>query len=214
MLNKLLEGLLSLDLNQEISRLISRYGYDAVNEAIVNQGKKPKKGRRSITDWPEIFPIVSEDALSWLAGQDPFGHRTNYSIAKQIADKLPEHRRASTQDRIERKLRKNRILLTLMRAVYVSRDGYPYADYIRALEELLKIDPSEVWTDSLNGVRSRLGEYEAKFGSAPPPEYSIVAVETCLQNRGAHEEQPLGTSSAKGLGALFAFNAHKRGNCN
>lgn len=88
MLNELLKGLLGLDLDQEISRLISRYGYDAVNEAVVDQGPKPKRGRKVIEDWPEILPIISADALSWLAGQDPFRERSNYSIAKQIADKL------------------------------------------------------------------------------------------------------------------------------
>ncbi len=214
MLNELLKGLLGLDLDQEISRLISRYGYDAVNEAVVDQGPKPKRGRKVIEDWPEILPIISADALLWLAGQDPFRERSNYSIAKQIADKLPEHRRVSTQDRIERKLGKKRVLLTLARAVYISREDYPYVDYIRALEALLKIDPCDPWRNSLNAARRTLAEYEARLGSLPPSECSIIAVNAQLQNIGADETQRLAVSNSKGLGALLAFNARRGGKRN
>jgi hypothetical protein len=82
MLNELLKGLLGLDLDQAISRLIARYGYDAVHEAVVNEGPKPKRGRKVIEDWPEILPIISADALSWLAGQDPFRERSNLTSYK------------------------------------------------------------------------------------------------------------------------------------
>lgn len=167
--------------DDDIRRAITRYGADAVKEAIKRQAK-PKRGRKPEKDWLELREVIEADARAWLAGGDPLSSRSNYSIAKDFADKNPGHSHPATMKRIERKLVQKRAWMTFVTAENFSRAGYPHAVYIRALEELSKVDSHPVWASILDGARSKIADYEAKMGEPPPAELSMDEVESAGRN--------------------------------
>src|SRR3546814_20858378 len=89
--------------DDDIRRAIARYGADAVKVAVKN-ATKAKRGRKKEPDWPELREIMEADAREWLAGNDTFTTRSNYSIAKELSERNPGHSIVSTHKRIERKL--------------------------------------------------------------------------------------------------------------
>lgn len=99
--------------DDDIRRIIARYGTEAVKQA-VKRVTKPKRGRKPEKDWPELREVIESDARDWLAGGDPFSSRSNYSIAKDFADKNPGHSHPATMKRIERKLVQKRVWMTLV----------------------------------------------------------------------------------------------------
>ena len=121
--------------DDDIRRIVTRYGAEAVKEAVKRE-TKAKRGRKPERDWPELREVIEADARDWLAGGDPFSSRSNYSIAKDFADRSPGHSHPATMKRIERKLVKSRVWMTLVVAKNISREGYPYAEHIRALDAL------------------------------------------------------------------------------
>src|SRR3546814_11670708 len=104
--------------DDDIRRAIARYGADDVKVAVKN-ATKAKRGRKKEPDWPEPREIMEADAREWLAGNDPFTTRSNYSIAKEIAESNLGHSIVSTNKRIERNHYRgqyNRRWLALVRA--------------------------------------------------------------------------------------------------
>lgn len=167
--------------DHDIRRAITRYGADAVKEA-VKRATKPKRGRKPEDDWLQLREIIEADARNWLAGGDPFSTRSNYSIAKEVADKNPGHSHPATMKRIEGKLRKNRKSRTLAIAHQLSWEGYPYSAHVRACEALIKLDTHPVWVSIVETVKSQLADYEAKFGEPPPSDMSMKEVEDAGRN--------------------------------
>lgn len=171
----------------DIQRAIARYGSDAV-KAAVRSLTKPKRGRKPEKDWPELREFIEADARDWLAGEDPFATRTNYSIARAFAEKNPGHSAVSTHKRIERKLAKkpyDRRWFTLVVAENLSRDSFPHAQHIRALKALAQLSHdagSKTWESSLKSALLTLADYEAKNGAPPPAELSMDAVESASRH--------------------------------
>lgn len=177
--NKPRMDLVGPTVDDDIRRAIIRYGADAVKEAVKSQ-TKPRRGRKPEKDWPELNEILKADAIDWLSGGDPFSTRSNYSIAKKFADNNPGHSHPATMKRIERKLVQKRVWMTLSFAERFSRDGYPHAVYIRAVEALTAVEPA--WTFFRDRAKSNIADYEAKKGVPPPAELSINEIEEAARN--------------------------------
>lgn len=197
----------------DIQRAITRYGADAV-KAAVRSLTRPKRGRKPERDWPELREVIETDARDWLAGGDPFSDRTNYSIARDFADKSPGHSAVSTHKRIERKLAKkpyDRRWFVLVAAENLSRDGVPHAQHIRALEALAQLSHDaggEVWQTSLKWARLAISDYEAKIGTPPPAELSMKAVKDAARNALLSLTKPTSRGGMFGLaGALPASDS-------
>ena len=168
--------------DDDIRRAIARYGPEAVKEAVMRQ-TKPKRGRKPEKDWPELHDVLRADAKSWLEGSDPFASRSNYSIAKDFADRNPGHNYAATMQRIERKLRSDRIWMTIATAHGVIWDGYPHAAHIRTLEAMEKLSAHPHWPKVLNRARRDIADYEAKYGCSPAQELSMKEIEDAVIRR-------------------------------
>ncbi|EZP74917.1 hypothetical protein BV97_04655 [Novosphingobium resinovorum] len=160
----------------DVQRLISRYGREAVKAAIKSQAK-PKKGRKAEQDWPELKDVLEADARLWLEGGDPFTARTNYSIAKAFADRNPGHSHPGTMKRITRKLLQRRIWMTLVTAENLSRDAYSHLAHLRALERLMEKDPRPIWDASLADAKACIASYHSKHGRMPRSEMTMRDVE-------------------------------------
>lgn len=158
--------------DDDIRRAITRYGKAAVKEAIKRQTAS-KRGRRPEKDWPELREQIDADARDWLQGGDPFATRSNYSMAKDFADRKPGHSYPATMQRIERKLGKSRVSITLVTAMNLSREDYPHAAHIRALEALSQTDAHPIWADLLENAKSELADYEARNGEPPQAHLSM-----------------------------------------
>ena len=168
--------------DDDIQRAIVRYGEEAVKAAVKN-ATKPKRGRKAEPDWPELRAVFHADALVFLSGGDPFKTRSIYSIAKDFAERNPGQSPISTHKRIERKLTKGpyeRRWWTLVTAESISRTGFPFAVYLRALEALSELPPEskpELWAYSLDRAKTAIADYEEREGNPPPANMSFRAVE-------------------------------------
>jgi hypothetical protein len=195
--------------DDDVRRLIWRHGADAVKAAVDKQ-TKPKKGRKPELDWPELLPVIEADARVWLSGGDPFSSRSNYSIANGFASRKPGQSHTATQKRIERKLGAKREFMTLISAMRMSRENYPYMAHIRALQALSQAHPDEVWKSTLAGAHRAVADYEAKIGTPPPPDFSLTQIEELLNNFRFVLEGQAGEPVQGGLGVLTAFNVSSR----
>jgi hypothetical protein len=195
--------------DHEIRRVISRYGADAVKDAVKRQ-TKPKRGRRPEMDWPELTEVIELDARELLAGGDPFSTRSNYSIAKGFADKNPGQSHPATMKRIERKLFQKRRNFALAIAQTLSREGYPYAVHIRALEALIEAGAHPVWTMTLDQAKSDIADYEAKKGEPPPAELSMAEVEDAARNVLLSLAVPEKSGGLLGLLSPYAPNSERQ----
>lgn len=170
----------------DIRRAVQRYGAEAV-KAAVKEATKGKRGRPREPDWPELRDVIEADALQWLAGGDPFAARSNYAIAKDFAERNPGHSVVSTHKRIERKLSRgpyDRRWFTLVTAENLSREDFPYAVHLRAIEAVASLpDPfiAEVWQSLLRRALSTVADYEAREGYPPDPSMSFRQVEEAVQ---------------------------------
>ena len=181
-------GLIGPDVDDDIRRAITRYGADAVRKAARRLTTR-KRGRPLGNDWAFLRDVLTEDAKDWLAGGDPFNTRSNYSIAKDFAERNPGHNSPSTVRRIQRKLTEkpyDRIFRTLIYAENISEENYPHGDHIRALVELIKINDHSAWKLALKNVKSEIADYEAVVGELPPEHFSIKQVTNAAHN--AHLE--------------------------
>lgn len=165
----------------DIWRAINRHGVKAVREAIEKLApSKRRRGRPRNNDLTELRSFYEADAGAYLAGRDPFHERSNYSIAKDIADKKPGQSHQSTMKRIQRRLKAkphDRRWHTLVRAVSKGRENHPYSAYVRALTALCEIDTHEVWRGRLAEAERDLEAYMAKTGQPAPSDLSMKNVE-------------------------------------
>ena len=166
--------------DDDIRRTITRYGALAVKDAVKLQ-TKAKRGRKPVADWHELRSVMDADAADWLAGGDPFKSRSNYSIAKEFADRNPGHNHPATMKRIGRKLKK-RELFALMTAEQTSREGHPFEVHLRTLAALGKVHGHPLWQSELERAKSDIADYEAKTGTPPPAHLSMKEVAETAQN--------------------------------
>lgn len=153
--------------DDDIRRLFRRYGEEKVREAIKRQTAR-SRGPIPKADWPELINILREDARVWLEGGEPFTARSNRSIAIDFAEKHPGQSRASTRDRLMRKLRERRRYYTLAEAEWLSQAQFPYTENLRAIRALLEIGILyDLWGRLLRLRESSLADYRAKFGEPP-----------------------------------------------
>lgn len=168
----------------DIRRAILTYGKEAVKTA-VKKLTASKRGRPPEADWITLRPMVEEDAVLWLDGEDPFIRRTNYAMAKAIADQGAIHNHPATMERIERKLAKkpyDRRHHTITVAVSIARQSRPFSQYLNALKALMQIDKSAVWPMLHETALKNISDYEQKVGSAPDPLFTIEELETAIRN--------------------------------
>jgi len=182
--------------DDDIRRAIARYGANAVKEA-ASRLTRPKRGRKPEPDWPELREIIDADARDWLSGGDPFKARSNYSIAKDFADRSPGHSHPATMKRIERKLAKTRKVLTLLAAQLFGKDDYPYGAYLRTLEAITEVNVHPVWKESLARARSDIADYAARYGDTPPNTLSMAEVEAQVR------KGLLAAIPKSGIGGIF-----------
>lgn len=169
-----LDGMPKFDLvgptvDDDVRRLVARYGSEAVGEALKRQ-TKPKRGRRRIPDWRDLRPYIEDDARLWLDGGNPFKARTDYAIAKAFADANRGHDHASTMQRIERKLRSKkhgRQWFVLVAAMEMSRARYSFKRHLAAYEALAAHDPNESWNYLVESTKGKIADYERWHGPAP-----------------------------------------------
>ena len=153
--------------DDDIRRIVARYGASAVKDALSRQ-TKAKRGRKPEKDWPEIDKVLKEDARLFLQGGDPFASRSNYSIAQTYAAAHPGHSHAATQRRIMKKLAEKRVMFTLINAEIIGRDCYPHGGYLRTLRALIAALPTwDAWRSILSRAESSLADYAQKLGPVP-----------------------------------------------
>lgn len=167
--------------DDDIRRVINRYGAAAVGEA-VKRATKAKRGRKAEKDWPALHPILVEDARKVLEGGDPFSERTNYSIAQVFVQNNPGHSPAATQRRIMKKLSQMRMRWTLINAEIIGESEYPHGAYLNVLERLVSLLPDwDIWKDRMSRAKGAIDDYTAKHG--PPAVYlSIKDIEEGAQD--------------------------------
>lgn len=149
--------------DDDVRRIISRYGREAVVDAI-KRATKAKRGRKAEADWPEIDKILKMDARSLLEGGNPFAERTNYSIAKAYSEKNPGHSHAATHRRILKKLAEKRVLFTLINAYMIGKEEYSYLAYLSVLKRLAEEMPDGHWEKRLKHSEEQVGDYIVKHG--------------------------------------------------
>lgn len=151
----------------DVSRLISRYGKDAVLAA-VKKLTKAKRGRKAEKDWLLLQPHIEQDAADWLEGREPEKLRSSYSIANAVAADNPGHNQTATATRILKKLSARRRWFFLTVAWQRSESTHPHGVHLRTLKALAKQDETfgKLLNFALNDVaryRERVGEPGAKM---------------------------------------------------
>lgn len=173
-----------LSASEAVQFLCLWFGDDVIKRA-VKARTAPKRGRRKIDDWPALKAEYETDAREWLAGGDPFVRRSNYQIAKALAQTQPGSSREATHERLENKMAKkphDRGWWTIIFAVQIGRNEYPYAAYLRAVEEY----------DALQGCGSTGGRdlaeatlraYASYHGSLPSSRTTFREIEDAVAGR-------------------------------
>ena len=187
--------------DDDIRRVINRYGPEAV-KAAVKALTKPRRGRPKINDWRELQSVMEADAREWLQGGDPIAARSNYAIAKQFAEANPGQSTVSTNQRIERKLARkpyDRLWYMLVTAETMTRDNYSWKQHIRALEGLQDTDTHPVWANKLERAKSDIADYQTKLGEPPADSLTIKQV----GEEARKPVYPLGQLAQGGLSVLL-----------
>jgi hypothetical protein len=128
-------------------------------------------------------------------------------MAKDFADRNPGHSYPATMQRIERKLAKNRVWMTLATAMNLSDDGYPHAAHIRALEALSSQGSHPVWVKLVEEARAELADYEARNGAPPPADLSMKEIKEAAISALRSNEKPSTLGGLLGLLPSFVPNS-------
>ena len=188
--------------DDDIRRAIARYGAKAVTDAIKRQSKPRRRGPTGVVgDLPELRSVFEADARDWLSGGDPFATRSDYSSAKDFADKNPGQSHPSTMKRITRKLKAKRATFTLMTAEAMGKREYPYGAYLRTIEALIEKVDARFYGYVLAFAESQIADYEAKYGQMPAPEMPMRDIEVAIQNAFAQNI----STDAGGFRGLFGL---------
>lgn len=191
-MNKLIDALSQpAGLDDEIARLVRKFGVDAVRDSVKRVAKK-RAGRKAEADWPLLGPWLKQDADDWLHDRQPEKLRTSYSIAKAFAEKYPGHDKIATFERVVRKLRKRRRWFYMVTAWQRAEMEYPVEVALRALEEMEAMWPKERWGMRKDLTIGRLQRYREQFGEVPA-DMTVDAMETELLKPDAPKMTPLGS---------------------
>jgi hypothetical protein len=191
----------ALSVDADIQRLIRQHGAEKVHEAIRRRTAR-KLGRPPTGDWSELGDTLRQDAREWLEGGDPFGSRSNYSIAQEFTKRHRGQSDEATFRRIMGKLSKRRRYYALVEAVWLSQDHYPHAANLRAVRELAGGEVlRDVWQDFLRIHDNALTEYEKKFGE-PPADMTMKEVLTAAAERTAPKISPRQHNVLQGLSGV------------
>lgn len=190
------------NVDDAIRRAIAQYGAKAVKKA-VEQQTKPKRGRPSDPDWLLLRPTIELDALEWLNDGVPQLNRPNYRIAKDFADKEKGQSYPATMRRIQNKLKKKRILLYLVEAVILSREGYSYKKHLKALEALADINPFP--SNELEIAQKVVAGFQLRFGKCPDDNMSVVEIQMAVLPASNAGPASYSSDAPKGLGALANY---------
>lgn len=187
----------------DIRRIIGRYGAEAVKAAIEKATRRPR-GRAPHKDWLKLTDFLDEDVQDWLDGRDPFVTRSDYSIAEAFAAANPGQSHSATAKRIRKKLKAKqaRKVHVLARAWQTSRGAYPHGTHLRTLRALHAIHPAGPWGHFLSAAESFIADHSAKFG--PPAEDASMEQ---IEKRASTPLSPIRT----GLLASFANGATSGG---
>lgn len=157
------------EVDDDVRRLIGRYGPEAVKAAVGRQTRR-KPGMKLKGDWLVLDRFLKSDAKRWLEGGDPFKEQTDFSIAKWFAENHRDRNveLESTLRRIKRKLSKDRRYYTLVEAFWLSRDDCSHQMHLKALNELCSASRSnKSWRAAFVAAEGILSDYRAKFGDPP-----------------------------------------------
>lgn len=170
--------------DDDVRRIIARYGPEAVKQAVKSQ-TKTRRGRPEEADLKLLKPYFEEDARIWLEGVDPIAIRSNYSIAKKISEDFRGQSSQATHRRIMNKLKQIRKQQILLSALYQSMDEYPFSIYLKALEELSdlaeKRKHDSPWKQMRKIALQHIEDYKRKVGD-PKPELSISEIEKATRD--------------------------------
>lgn len=189
--------------DDDLRRIIRRYGREAVLEAVKRESKR-KRGRKAEPDWPELSKTLMEDAKLLLEGGDPFTERSSYSIATAYAEANPGHSRAATHRRILRKLSEKRVILTLLHAHQISDTHYPFQAHIDLLKRISAERPDWAWDDVVASAEAAVRDYAAKHGP-PDPQMTMKAIQDGAQSILLPEPGGIGRPVGGVFGALGAM---------
>ncbi|MDC8753320.1 hypothetical protein OIK40_01535 [Erythrobacter sp. sf7] len=162
--------------DDDVRRIIARWGAEAVKESVKVQ-TKPKRGRKPEKDWPLLWPYIERDAREWLDGGDPYERWTDYSIAKDYADKHPGQSHPAVMKRITKRLKAKRKIFALIEAERISTTDYPYTAHLRALAELTRAERHPVWASMYARAKKQIDDYTAKYGAPPDEDFPMMKVQ-------------------------------------
>ena len=100
--------------------------------------------------------------------------------------------------------------MTLANAETLSRDSYPYATHIRALEALNAWDTNSIWEWFCERAKSTVADYEAKHGAAPTADMSMKQVEEATRNASLTVSQIAAPKTYGLLGTYLSHGTHKK----
>ena len=166
--------------DDDVRRLIRRYGTGAVKEAVRQQAKS-KRGVKAKPDWLDLEPILKQDAARFLEGGNPFTERGNRTIAKEVAEDRPGQSNDATFDRVRKKLIRDRRYYTLVHAAWLSEISYPHAAHLNVLRALVRLGRHGAWADHLLNAQSALADFVAKYGP-PAAHLTMREVEDAAAN--------------------------------
>lgn len=152
----------------ELHRLISRYGAKAVRDEAKRIGKG-KAGRPDERDYWLLKDVLEMDARDWLEGRDPLAIRSNNAVASQIAGQNPGQSRDSTHRRIMRKLSEHRCAWMKVKAMWISEEERPFADFFKVAREIEALPDYAQSTAQLTHLHCQaLERYRARYGEPQP----------------------------------------------
>lgn len=161
-------------IENDVRRLIDRYGAQAVKEAVKEQTKAKPGMPSKHSDWRRLEDTLVRDAIRWLEGGDPFNERSNNSIATRFVEQYPQRmtKPKSVRRRILRKLKEQRRYHTFVHAERLSKTNYPHDDYLRVLHELVEVGQlRDTWEKYLRWAEMEIADYSAKYG---PPDAAMT----------------------------------------
>jgi hypothetical protein len=165
----------SEDLRMELKKLVAQYGADeTIKELKAITGRS--RGNPKIPDWGDLVEVLDADALDILEGRDPRVRESDVSIAKRVARANPRHDEGSSEKRIRKKLKENRLEYARVYAGLKSKYAAPYQRHLNVVGQLAEgIKATEFWNARLNKSQKLVAEYVVAFGN-PPESMTMVEI--------------------------------------
>jgi hypothetical protein len=128
----------------------------------------------------ELSEVTHADAIRWLEGGDPIKERSNYKVAKELAQKVAPQNAEATFQRLKRKLAEkpyDRTWHMLVTAERLSASARPFHQHLRVLEKLAMRHPDQkAWSLGLSNALFALECFRANHGKPPSNETTMDEV--------------------------------------